>query len=175
MKRIQVIDFLRGFSILAMLFFHSSYYWSSLPSKDQMTQMLGNPFAGLALLLGKAAGIFALISGMSNAVSMSSRLKSGKSKPKDIFLSGLITGLWVIIVGKIQVTLFNHTFIGNAEFPYPDGPPNYTLIVGSIQTGSLQYPSLYTSLYMNTALSVIGLSIICTGIILALLGLRGGH
>jgi len=175
MKRIQVIDFLRGFSILVMLFFHSSYYWSSLPSKDQMTQMLSNPFAGLALLLGKAAGIFALISGMSNAVSMSSRLKSGKSKPKDIFLSGLITGFWVIIVSKLQVSFFNHTLIGNAQYPYPDGPPNYSLIIGSIETGSLQLPSIFTMLYKNTALTVIGLSIICTGVILALLGLRGGH
>ena len=175
MKRIQVIDFLRGFSILAMMFFHGSFYWSSVPSKDQMTQMLQNPFAGLALLLGKAAGIFALIAGMSNAISMQYRLKTGKSKPKDIFLGGLITGLWIIIVGKIQVSVFDHTIIGNAQFPYPDGPPNYSLIVGSIQTGSLQLPSIFTLLYKNTALTAIGLSIICTGVIIALLGLKEGH
>ena len=64
MKRIGVIDFLRGVSILVMLLFHGSYYWDSLPSKNQMNQMLSNPIAGLALLLGKAAGIFALLSGM---------------------------------------------------------------------------------------------------------------
>ena len=81
----------------------------------------------------------------------------------------------MIIVGKAQVSLFNHTLIGNAEFPYPDGPPNYSLIVGSIQTWSLQLPSVYTVLYKNTALTVIGLSIICTGTILALLGMRGGY
>lgn len=175
MKRIQEIDFLRGFSILAMLFFHGSYYWASLPNKEQMTQMLSNPFAGLALLLGKAAGIFALISGMSNAISMHHRLKSGKSKPKQIFLSGLIIGLWVIIIGKIQVSVFNHTLIGNAANPYPNGPPNYSLIVGSIETGTLQLPSIYTLLYKNTALTAIGLSIIVTGIILALLGLKEGY
>ncbi|NPD88585.1 MAG: DUF1624 domain-containing protein [Asgard group archaeon] len=175
MKRIQVIDFLRGISILFMLFFHGSYYWDSLPSKNQMNLILANPFAGLALVLGKAAGIFALISGMSNAISMYSRMRSGKSKSLGVFLSGLVTGLWVILIGKIQVALFNHTMIGNAEFPYPDGPSEYSLIIGSIQTGQIQYPSVFTLIYKNTALFAIGLSIICTGIVLALLGMREGH
>ena len=175
MKRIQVIDFLRGISILFMMFFHGSYYWDSLPSKTQMNQILANPFAGLALILGKAAGIFALITGMSNAISMYSRMQSGKSKPRDVFLGGLITGSWVILLGKIQVSLFNHTIIGNAEFPYPDGPPEYTLIVGSIQTGQIQYPSIFTVVYKNTALFCIGLSIIFTGIVLALLGMKEGY
>ena len=175
MKRIQVIDFLRGISILFMMLFHGSYYWDSLPSKTQMNQILANPFAGLALVLGKAAGIFALISGMSNAISMYSRMQSGRSKPRDVFFGGLITGLWVILLGKIQVALFNHTMIGNAEFPYPEGPAEYTLITGSIQTGQIQYPSVYTLIYKNTALFSIGLSIIFTGIVLALLGMKEGH
>ncbi len=175
MKRIQTIDFLRGFSILVMLFFHGSYYWDSLPSKDQMNQMLSNPFAGLALLLGKAIGIFAIITGMSNAVSMYSRMNSGKSKPRQIFFGGLTTGLWIILVGKIQIALFNHTTIGNALFPFPDGPPNYTLITGSIKTGSIQYPTSYTLVYMTTALHLIGFSIICTGAVLSLLGIKEGY
>ena len=175
MRRIGVIDFLRGTSILFMLLFHGSYYWDSLPSKNQMNQMLSNPIAGLAMLLGKAAGIFALLSGMSNAVSMNSRMNSGKHKPKQIFFGGLITGLWILIIGKVQGTVFNHTIIGTAEFPYPDGPSSYAIIVGSIQTGSLQLPNMYSLFYRTTALFIIGLSVICTGIALALLGLKEGY
>ncbi|MHA2357853.1 MAG: heparan-alpha-glucosaminide N-acetyltransferase domain-containing protein, partial [Candidatus Heimdallarchaeaceae archaeon] len=175
MKRIKVIDFLRGFAILAMLFFHSSYYWDSLPSREQMNQMLSNPIAGLAILLGKAAGIFALISGMSYGVSTYNRISSGKSKPRDIFFSGLVTGLWVITLGKAHVSLFNHTQIGVPEFPYPEGPPDYSLIIGSIQSGTLQLPTTFTVLYKNSALFVIGLSIIITSSAIALLTLNDGY
>ncbi|MHA1223594.1 MAG: acyltransferase family protein [Candidatus Heimdallarchaeaceae archaeon] len=175
MKRIKEVDFLRGIAILFMMFFHGSYYWNSLPSKTQMNQMLANPLAGLAILLGKSAGFFALISGLANSISMYSRLSLGKSKPLKVFYSGLVTGLWVIFVGKIQVSIFNHTLIGDPLNPYPEGTKQYSLIIGSLETGRLQLPSIYTVVYKNTALFAIGMSIIFTALILSLLSVHEGY
>ena len=175
MKRIQVVDWLRGLAILIMLFFHSSYYWGNIPSKNQMNQILSNPVAGLTLLIAKAAGIFAIITGMSNALSMYNRASAGKSKPLHIIVGSFITGLWVILIGKIQVGIFNHTMIGDLVNPYPEGPPQYTLIIGSMQTGQLQLPNVFTMVYRTSALFIIGLSIICTGTVVGLLCIKEGH
>ncbi len=175
MKRIQVVDWLRGAAILIMLFFHGSYYWENLPSRNQMNQILSNPIAGLTLLIAKAAGIFAVISGMSNALSMYNRASSGRNKPIHIILGSFFTGLWVILLGKIQVGIFNHTMIGDLQNPYPEGPLQYTLIIGSMQTGELQLPSVFTLVYRTSALFIIGLSIICTGLVVGLLCIKEGY
>ncbi|MHA1304089.1 MAG: heparan-alpha-glucosaminide N-acetyltransferase domain-containing protein [Candidatus Heimdallarchaeaceae archaeon] len=174
-SRIPEIDFLRGLAILVMLFFHSSYYWNSNMSAEEMNQMLQNPAASFALFLGKFAGIFAIISGMANSISINSRLDKKKNKPIEIIYSSFISGLWIMVLGRIHTGLFNHSLNGDIQNPYPDGPTQYSLFVGSIETGTLQIPSTYVMLFKNTPLFVIGMSVMCSGLLLTLLSLNGNH
>lgn len=174
MKRILAIDSLRGIAILVMVFFHSSYYWQREISVEQLDQMLSHPLAIAAFFLGKFAGIFAVISGMANTVSIYRRVENNHEKPRRIFWGSFIAGLWIIIVGKFHSSFLNHTSVGNPLDPYPTGPKNFTMITGSIQSGSLQIPSIYIILYKNTALFVIGIGIITTGLVLSIILFRNG-
>ncbi|MHA1115711.1 MAG: heparan-alpha-glucosaminide N-acetyltransferase domain-containing protein [Candidatus Heimdallarchaeaceae archaeon] len=174
-QRIQELDFLRGIAILVMLVFHSSYYWDSTMTSTEMNNWLNNPLAIFALFIGKFAGIFAVISGAANAISISARVENKKNKIGGIIYSSFVSGLWIIVLGRIHTSMFNHTIKGDLVTPYPDGPEQYSLIVGSIQTGELQLPSEFILIFKNTALFVIGMSVMCSGVFLALLSRKNNH
>jgi len=163
-QRIQELDFIRGIAILVMLVFHSSYYWDSTMSSAEMNIWLSIPLAIFALFIGKFAGIFAVISGAANAISISARVENKKNKIGGIIYSSFIAGLWIIFVGRMHTSMFNHTIKGDLVTPYPDGPEQYSLLVGSIQTGELQFPSEFILIFKNTALFVIGMSVMCSGV-----------
>ncbi|MHA1866360.1 MAG: heparan-alpha-glucosaminide N-acetyltransferase domain-containing protein [Candidatus Heimdallarchaeaceae archaeon] len=174
-QRIQELDFIRGIAILVMLVFHSSYYWDSTMSSAEMNIWLRNPLAIFALFIGKFAGIFAVISGAANAISISARVENKKNKIGGIIYSSFIAGLWIIFVGRMHTSMFNHTIKGDLVTPYPDGPEQYSLLVGSIQTGELQFPSEFILIFKNTALFVIGMSVMCSGVFFSLLSRKNNH
>lgn len=175
LKRIRIIDSMRGIAIIVMLFFHSNYYWDSPYSKEEMNEQLQKPGPIIAMFFAKFAGFFAVISGMANAYSIQSRLDQGKSRIRDILIKSIVAGLWIILLGRLHTAFLNHTLIGNPLEPYPDGPPEYSLIVGSMITGKLQLPSAFLIIHKNTALFAIGMSVFATGTLLSLLNLKEGY
>jgi len=175
MKRVEIIDSLRGIAILVMLLFHGSYYWESELSIRDFNNILQNPSATIAMIFGKFAGIFALISGMVYGY-IALYKREIKNKSTDSIIKSIIySGLWIMVISKIHVIFFNHSHVGDPIHPYPTGPEYHTLITGSIATGTIQIPSRYLIFYRSTALFMIGVSVIWTGVLLALLMRNDGH
>ena len=107
MKRFSSLDFMRGIAILLMLFLHTiSDYLHISGTGGLMEQLNYIPLINVLALvvlpfLGGLAGLFLLVSAISNMISMQKQLISGRS-PGMLALRQVITGLLIYIFAALS-------------------------------------------------------------------------
>jgi hypothetical protein len=165
MKRIYFIDFLRGIAILFMMFFHGFQFYDG--NFASVESNLGAPgVAAVFKFLGRWAGLFALISGYVNAMTMHDRIVTGKNKPKETLYGALITGFWFILMNIFCSAFLGGVTEGGGQYGFDAGIRDYSFIVGYLETGSPQVPSIYKALLHQGIFTMIGISIIASGTLL---------
>ncbi|MHA1112049.1 MAG: hypothetical protein ACTSRE_13155 [Promethearchaeota archaeon] len=104
MKRFSSLDFMRGVAILLMLFLHSISDY--LDVDGLLAQINTVPFINVLALvvlpfLGGLAGLFLLVSAISNMISMQKQLMKGRS-PGMLALRQVITGFIIYIFAALS-------------------------------------------------------------------------
>lgn len=149
--RIASLDFLRGFAILFMSFFHvfhHLYDYSWLV--DDPTIFLSFPFflqlsIGLIAYLGSWNTFFLFISSIVNILSMTKRLDSTDHKHYVLFKQ-LITGFLIILSGYFVECFLYHGYIGHG-----------------LRFGTWSHPFfLWYNLFVMKTLQIIGWSLCIT-------------
>lgn len=110
LKRIQSIDFLRGFTVLSMIIYHFFVYWV-----NNKNQNFG-PFKEIFNFFGYlAAPFFLIISGISYYIFTRNKIEEELSKLK-IFIEILKRALFIFILSTILQILFGFILEIHIEF-----------------------------------------------------------
>ena len=168
MKRLVSIDVGRGLAIMGVVFFHAVIFnlpLSSPTPTDASTKLV----LDIITYFTAWAGMFAIISGFGNTLSLYGGLKSGKVKdPKQAVQSAVFSGGMIIIVNYICVFIFCPGGFTDAG-TYRGG-----FLPGLIREG--QFLIAETAHYMfATTLIMIGWSILLSGVVLYFLLRNDGH
>ena len=160
MKRLILIDFMKGIFILCVIFIHSLSV-NILEDVSNVIESLPPVLAILAYpigVLGTWAGFFCLISGVLVAYIIQYQL-SEKIPVRSIILNLILKSSGILILHYIYVIFFIH-------------PPFYFSSYNSIITGSLRHGVFTKSstelLFFSSSLLGIALSVLLTGLIILL-------
>jgi uncharacterized membrane protein len=113
MKRYVTLDFLRGFAIWLMLVLHII---SKILDVDALLSQLETiPLINIVALLvlpflGGFAGLFLLVSSISNMISMNSALLKG-AKPSDLLLKQVVGEFILLIFAALSEGILNHNAV----------------------------------------------------------------
>lgn len=167
-RRLVSIDVERGIAIIGVVFFHAVIF--NLPTLGGVPSDLSTKLVlDIITYFTAWAGMFAIISGFGNTLSLYGGLKSGKVKdPKHIAQSAIFSGGMVILVNYIYVFIFCPGGLTEAG-TYRGG-----FLPGLIRLG--QFLPAEPSHYMYaTTLIMIGWSILLSGVVLYFLLRNEGH
>src|SRR6056297_805900 len=154
MKRLKMLDYSRGFAILSMMFFHSFQFYEG-DLNQIASDMSSNPISKVFRFFGRWAGLFVIISGFAFAYVTYSLLFEGIIKPKPMIKQTVSFGSALIIVEKVINFFFHRTNRGGGIYGFNEGPYHYSLILGSLETGKLQIPDLYSAIFSMGAVTAI--------------------
>jgi hypothetical protein len=162
-KRLKMLDVLRGFAILCMAFFHAYNVFE--PPPELITPEAETHFMiYIFQFFARWAGLFVCISGFAFIYVSLHKLKlhpekKGKSIKK-LIVNTLFYAL-ILMVLEISVhALFGAGYQGGGIYNANEGPYHRSLILGSIETGEFQIPDLYMLFYSTGILSILAVCLI---------------
>lgn len=163
-KRIDSLDFLRGISLMLVVFFHTSVYnFANIHKIDFSNPPIIVVLISFLVLWG---GVLIFYSGIVNTIMLSGRIeKLGNLKPANfLFIAG---GIYLIIHYLLNI------FLGRWNVDFVNNQPDMTVVASSIRDMQLTLPRI-TKFFEGSSISTIGLNlIIVTSLLLFLLGNKG--
>jgi len=172
MKRLISLDCLRGGAIVMVVFFHAVVFnvdstGGGGGGASQEIPLLIKLFLFLLLYFITWVGMFGMVSGFSNSISLYGHLRRGRTTRATMLKSAVSRGLIILLVNYIYLAIFTPGFL----IP---GQEAIGILPGLIRTGRLYHPSVGRMLFA-TALTMVAWGTIFTGIFLYLLTRNGGH
>ena len=174
-KRIHSLDIFRGLGIAIIIIIHRiHYHWTGMSNPQIMGQYMRSSLAPLIFItiaFFTMAGIFYVISGTANSFMFSKRLMARKNTSQQLFLGGILSGVWFFILNYFQrIFLMNGFLLGSfGEDPeYPIG-----LFIGYLQNPE-QVTFRFNQITEPGTLAVIGLILISVSCVLYLLTRKNG-
>lgn len=169
MKRLISIDYLRGIAILGVVFYHATIFNSPPPGEGPTFPdiLWVNVILLIITYFSAWAGMFGIISGTSNTISLYGGFRSGKIRnPKQILYYALFQGSMILLINYVYLFVFCPGWVVDNR------------MVGGflpilIRTGQI-FPSNQNYLFA-TALMMIGWSILLSGVLLYFLLRNNGY
>ena len=163
-KRIDSLDFLRGISLVLVVFFHTSVYnYVNIHKIDFNNPPIIVVLISFLVLWG---GLLIFYSGIVNTIMFSGRIeKLGNLKPaKFLFIAG---GIYILIHYILNI------FLGRWNIDFINNQPDMTVVASSIRNMQLTLPGI-TKFFDGSSMSTIGLNlIIVTSLLFLLLRNKG--
>jgi len=144
MKRLISLDCLRGGAIVMVVFFHAVVFnvdstGGGGGGASQEIPLLIKLFLFLLLYFITWVGMFGMVSGFSNSISLYGHLRQGRTTRATMLKSAVSRGLIILLVNYIYLAIFTPGFL----IP---GQEAIGILPGLIRTGRLYHPCLlYTS------------------------------
>ncbi len=173
-KRLKSLDSLRGFAIFCMVLFHG-FQLLEIDLMGVASSLTDNPAAKVIEFMARMAGIFVVISGISNSMSIYSRYSKGTTNGKKVIIESFIIGLWLIVLERVVYRLIDRPVTGGGIYDFDRGPTYYSLILGYLETGVFHPIPLYPTFFSSGALSMMGLSLMFYSILLVFLFRNDGY
>jgi len=174
MKRLLVLDWMRGYFIMLVIILHAFghllFLNAELIAVEEIRWYVIALFAPL-ILLGTWAPIFALLSGVANAYVLH---QFASREPKETLNAGLwkhVKGIWLNSAALMAVSLFSNTFL-HFGMNY-NGEVRRSLITGSLEVGAFRLPDIDIIFYQD-AIALIAMSGFILGGLMYLLWRDGG-
>ncbi len=149
-KRIDSLDFLRGTSLILVVFFHTSVYnFVNIHKINFNNSPMIVVIISFLVLWG---GLLIFYSGMVNTIMFSGRIeKSGSLKHANfLYIAG---GIYIIIHYILNV------FLGRWNVDFINNQPDMTVVAASIRNMQLIFPPI-TKFFDGSSISTIGLNLI---------------
>jgi surface polysaccharide O-acyltransferase-like enzyme len=163
-KRIDSLDFLRGISLILIVFFHTSVYsFANIHKIDFNNPPIIVVIISFLVLWG---GLLIFYSGIVNTIMFYGRIeKLGNLKQaKFLFIAG---GIYLVIHYILNI------FLGRWNIDFINNQPDMTLVASSIRNMQLTFPRI-TKFFEGSSISTIGLNlIIVTSLLFFLLRNKG--
>jgi len=163
-ERIDSLDFLRGISLILVVFFHTSVYnYANIHKIDFNNPPIIVVTISFLVLWG---GLLIFYSGIINTIMFSRRIeKSGNLKHANfLFIAGVI---YMIIHYILNI------FLGRWNVDFINNQPDMTVVASSIRNMQLTFPRI-TKFFEGSSISTIGLNlIIVTSLLFFLLRNKG--
>ncbi len=172
--RLKSLDSLRGFAIFCMVLFHG-FQLLEMDLMGVASSLTDNPAAKVIEFMARMAGIFVVISGISNSMSIYSRYSKGTTNGKKVIIESFIVGLWLIVLERVVYRLIDRPITGGGIYDFDKGPTYYSLILGYLETGVFHPIPLYPTFFLSGALSMMGLSLMFYSVLLVLLFRNDGY
>ena len=173
-KRLKSLDSLRGFAIFCMVLFHG-FQLLEIDLMGVASSLTDNPVAKVIEFMARMAGIFVLISGISNSMSIFSRYSKGTNNGKKIIIESFIVGFWLIVLERVVYRFVDRPITGGGIYDFDQGPTYYSLILGYLETGVIHPIPLYPTFFSSGALSMMGLSLMFYSVLLVFLFRNDGY
>ncbi len=163
-KRIDSLDFLRGISLILVVFFHTSVYnYANIHKIDFNNPPMIVVIISFLILWG---GLLIFYSGIVNTLMLSGRIEKPNGLKHAIFL--LIAGCIYVIIHFIL-----NIFLGRWNIDFISNQPDMTVVASSIRNMQFTLPGI-TKFFEGSSISTIGLNmIIVTALLLFLLKNKG--
>jgi len=155
-KRIDSLDFLRGISLILVVFFHTSVYnYANIHKIDFSNPPIIVVLISFLVLWG---GLLIFYSGIVNTIMLSGRIeKLGNLKQaKFLFIAG---GIYIIIHYILNI------FLGRWNIDFINNQPDMTVVASSIRNMHLTFPRI-TKFFEGSSISTIGLNLIIVTLLL---------
>jgi len=149
-ERIDSLDFLRGISLILVVFFHTSVYnYANIHKVDFNNPPIIVVIISFLVLWG---GLLIFYSGIVNTIMFSRRIeKSGNLKDANfLFIAGVI---YMIIHYILNI------FLGRWNVDFINNQPDMTVVASSIRNMQLTFPRI-TKFFEGSSISTIGLNLI---------------
>jgi len=173
-KRLKSLDSLRGFAIFCMVLFHG-FQLLEIDLMGVASSLTDNPAAKVIEFMARMAGIFVVISGISNSMSIYSRYSKGITNGKKVIIESFIVGLWLIVLERVVYRLIDRPITGGGIYDFDKGPTYYSLILGYLETGEFHPIPLYPTFFSSGALSMMGFSLMFYSVLLVFLFRNDGY
>lgn len=164
-KRVDSLDFLRGISLILVVFFHTAVYnYANIHKIDFNNPPIIVVLISFLVLWG---GLLIFYSGIVNAIMFSGRIeKLGNLKHANfLFIAG---GIYIIIIHYML-----NIFLGRWNVDFINNQPDMTAVAGSIRNMQLTFPGI-AKFFEGSSISTIGLNlIIIASLLLFLLRNKG--
>jgi len=164
-KRINSLDFLRGISIILIIFFHTSIYnYANIHKIDFNNPPIIMVVMSFLVLWG---GLIIFYSGIINAIMLSGRIEksSNLQHTKFLFIAG---GIYIIIHYILNI------FLGRWNVDFINNQPDMTVVASSIRNMQLTFPRI-TKFFEGSSISTIGLNLIIVSSLLYFLLRKKGY
>ena len=163
-KRINSLDFLRGISLILVVFFHTSVYnYANIHKIDFNNPPIIVVIISFLVLWG---GLLIFYSGIANTIMFSGRIeKLDNLKPaKFLFIAGVI---------YMMIHYILNIFLGRWNVDFINNQPDMTVVASSIRNMQLTFPGVI-KFFEGSSISTIGLNlIIVTSLLFFLLRNKG--
>jgi len=173
-ERLKSLDSLRGFAIFCMVLFHG-FQLLEIDLMGVASSLTDNPAAKVIEFMARMAGIFVLISGISNSMSIYSRYSKGTTNGKKVIIESFIVGLWLIVLERVVYRFVDRPVTGGGIYDFDQGPTYYSIILGYLETGVIHPTPLYPTFFSSGALSMMGLSLMFYSVLLVMLFRKDGY
>jgi len=174
MKRLLVLDWMRGYFVALVIILHALghllFLNMELIAVEEIRWYVIALFAPL-ILLGTWAPIFALVSGVANAYVLH---QFAAREPRDTLNAKLwkhVKGIWLNSAALLAVSLLSNTFLRFGVMY--NGEKRHSLITGSLEVGAFRLPDIDIVFYQD-AIALIAMSGFILGGLLYLLWKDGG-
>ncbi len=170
MKRLVSIDIFRGVAIIGVIAIHALLFNLDYHPAGSMYD---SPVTTVILYFMSWAGVFAVISGIGNALSLYGRIRQGIWTPKKALFNSLLGGTIYLIMNYVYMWFFvpGYPPMGRTAFFQELGKTGGVLF-WLIRDGQWFFPSPEQTMYA-TALEMIGWGIIVSGICVYLVTRKG--
>ncbi|MFA6619395.1 MAG: hypothetical protein WCT23_10055, partial [Candidatus Neomarinimicrobiota bacterium] len=168
-KRLLSVDFIRGISILGVLFLHHIIYGTWYTESIALA-VISTPALILLsplMILATWAGGFAIISGLTNTFTSARRLSKAYSM-KETIKPIIMNSIFLLLVDPIRTIIFNRP--GHSPF---SGKETASVFSSLIQSGEWAWPSI-DRVFAIGALPMIGISGLVTALFIYLLFRKDG-
>jgi hypothetical protein len=172
-RRFATLDVLRGAAIVGMVFIHvlSRVYDYKWFGTDQMADrsLLLILFCFSLAYLGGMAGLFLMVSTISNTISMKRQLQDGKSLGK-VMKNKLLAGVILLVFAfLVEAVLGPNGFLGKTLSWDPGSG------TGFIENSRSMLPLLYWRGYHFMTLHMIAWALIINTLVMGILSVNGGY
>ena len=155
-KRIDSLDFLRGISLILVVFFHTSVYnYANIHKIDFNNPPIIVVLISFLVLWG---GLLIFYSGIVNTIMFFERIEK---------LGNLKQAKFSFIAGSIYIIIHYilNIFLGRWNIDFINNQPDMTVVASSIRNMHLTFPRI-TKLFEGSSISTIGLNLIIITLLL---------